>query len=189
MRLGLAIVFVAGVLLIGIRAAYGQTPSPSPPPHPGVLLPRTVITYPAGWNIVSGSAAAYLLSVPSALAGPLYTLRAGDTAYETVPVGPPNSTGSIQLAAGYWVYFGEPTEISLVTGGGDERQIVAPAGQYIMIGNHGSVPATVTGADAVYTYDPVSGQYNSVAMLQGGQGAFAFSASGATITVSSLVYP
>lgn len=45
-------------------------------------------------------------------------------------------------------------------------------------------PVAVSGADAVYVYDTVAGQYQQTTRLYPGQGAFAYSATGSVITFS-----
>lgn len=56
--------------------------------------------------------------------------------------------------------------------------IPLPAGQWVMIGDPYTVPIAFSGADAVYVYDTTTGEYQQVTALFGGQGAFAYSASG-----------
>jgi hypothetical protein len=62
--------------------------------------------------------------------------------------------------------------------------MVLPAGQYALIGNPTGMTMTVTGADAVYAYDPTSGTYRQATTLGAGQGAWAYSANGATVSLS-----
>jgi hypothetical protein len=53
-----------------------------------------------------------------------------------------------------------------------------------MIGDpSGVAPATVAGADVVYAYDPANGYQLTTTVLQG-QGAWAMSESGGTISVT-----
>jgi hypothetical protein len=42
---------------------------------------------------------------------------------------------------------------------------------------------TISGADTVYTYDPVAGQYIAATTLKPGQGAWVLSNAGGTITL------
>ena len=58
------------------------------------------------------------------------------------------------------------------------------SGQWILIGDpSGALGATVTGASAVYTYDPTNG-YQQASMLQPGQGAWALGSGSGSITIT-----
>lgn len=155
----------------GPNCLPGQGQTPVVPCLGGGAIP-----YPSGWNLVAGPSG----TVVTGAAGPLYTWQAGDTAYETIAVGSP-----LQAGHGYWVYFATPTSItfSRVTA---QQSVTAsaPAGQFVMIGNPFPATATVHGADVVYAYDPAHG-YQQGITLQAGQGAWAYSASGGTVTITS----
>jgi len=120
--------------------------------------------------------------------GPLYTLQAGDTGYETVPS---ESSGSVtwtplQTGVGYWVYFDQPTDVYLpgVPRFGPSLALPIEAGKYIMIGGEFPSGATVSGADAVYVYEPSRGYVQYTGALHIGQGALAYSNSGGSVTLS-----
>jgi hypothetical protein len=130
------------------------------------------VPYPAGWNQI---AVPQNTNIPGPL-GPIYTYQAGDTAYEEVQ--------NLQPGLGYWVDFDAPTTATLSAGSPQSVSLPLPAGQYIMVGNPGSFPATVRGADAVYVYNPSTG-YQQTTTLQPGQGAWVFSYSGGTVTISN----
>jgi hypothetical protein len=130
------------------------------------------VPYPAGWNLI---AVPLTTNIPGPL-GPIYTYQAGDTAYEEVQ--------NLQPGLGYWVDFDAPTTATLSAGSPQSVSLPLPAGQYIMVGNPGSFPATVRGADAVYVYNPSTG-YQQTTTLQPGQGAWVFSYSGGTVTISN----
>ena len=118
--------------------------------------------------------------------GPLYTLQAGDTSYEAVQNQSAEgvSYAPLQPGIGYWAYLSQPTAVNFPhTSPQQPVTISMPAGQYTMIGNPFADVASVSGADAVYTYDPATG-YQTTMTLQPGQGAFAYSSDGATITIS-----
>jgi hypothetical protein len=133
------------------------------------------ITFPAGWNLIGS------FGGPSSIGndGPLYTFQDGDTAYEVIASG-------TELAAneGYWVYFDTSTVVTLFTVIPEMAQIALPAGAWILIANNGEATATVTGADLVYVYSPITGA-QATTTLDPGQGAWAFSANGGTATISS----
>jgi hypothetical protein len=131
------------------------------------------VQYPAGWN---------LISLPSgtgaATGGDLYHWLTNADDYETV------TSAAAAPALGYWAFF--PTATQLVLGAGSEGAytITPRAGHFVMIGDpSGDLPATVSGADAVYVYDPVNG-YQPARTLEPGQGAWAISLLGSTITIT-----
>ncbi len=134
------------------------------------------VNYPAGWNLV---AIPPNTRIPGPL-GPLYTYQAGDTAYETVQ--------NTQQGYGYWAYFNTATTATLSAGSPQSVSLPLPVSHWVMVGNPGSFPATVKGADVVYTYNPAitSGNpYTTTTELQPGQGAWVFSYSGGTVTISN----
>lgn len=149
------------------------------------------LAYPAGWNIV-----AVTQRRPPFSNSPLYTLQAGDSDYEVIPL---TATAALQPRVGYWTYFNYDTNIPMlfatsceiaipIPGGGlcglANPHIPVLAGRWVMIGNPLSQPITVTGADALYTYDPTEGSYVATTTLRVGQGAFVCSASGGRITIT-----
>ncbi len=134
------------------------------------------VTYQTGWNIVGGPAGT---TFPQA-AATLYTLPPGADNYTTIS----NTTG-ITAGSGYWAYFGSPTTVSITSAGTLPQSVSVPANSYAMIGNPSNKVVNVSGADVVYTFDPVANSYSngSTTTLQPGQGAFVYSAAGATITI------
>ena len=157
------------LLTLGVGSAKqvdGQTP-------PG----GQTVTYNAGWNLVAFPPGTDTTRVQ----GPLYTLQPGDTAYETVQPG-----GNTQSCVGYWAYFPTTTRVALGAGDTASCSITVPAGQWAMLGNpSGAGGGGVSGAEAVYAYDPAGGyQSRLYAQLSPGQGAWVFSARGGTITIT-----
>ena len=161
---------------VGSGPVLAQTPSPTPA-NPGLRPPPVTVTYAAGWNLVAGPAGTIIAGAN----GPLYTFQAGGSTYETLPASSP-----LQPGVGYWAYFAQASSQTLPAGPTQPvsatRQL--PAGQFIMIGNPGTRPATVAGADVVYIYDPAQG-YQPASVLQPGQGAWAFSASEGSVSIST----
>jgi hypothetical protein len=154
---------------LDLRAGNGSAASPSSTSVAGT------VTYHAGWNLVSAPAGTVITGAQS----PLFTLQPGDTNYQSVP-----SSGPTQLGYGYWALFSKDTQVTLGPGSADSYSLELPAGQFVMIGNpSGSRPVTVTGADSVYTFDPLQNRYSDATTLQPGQGAWAISYSGDTIQV------
>jgi hypothetical protein len=125
---------------------------------------------PSGWNLIAD---------PNGMVttGPVYTYQIGDAGYETIPAGTPLVPG-----LGYWVMATTQSAVPLGAGA-STATILAPAGQMVMVGDpSGILPAVVTGADLLLTYNPMSG-YHQVTdgILSPGQGAFALSAAGGQI--------
>ncbi|MGI8968787.1 MAG: hypothetical protein ACR2GA_06760 [Chloroflexota bacterium] len=133
------------------------------------------VVYAVGWNLVSGPPGSNFSGAQS----PLYTLPPGNSSYETI-----TPDQALHAGYGYWAYFNAGAAVRLSAGDLAPVSITIPAGQYVMLGNPSGVqPATVSGADVVFTYDPVQG-YQSVFVLQPGQGAWAFSFGGAMLTIA-----
>jgi hypothetical protein len=108
----------------------------------------------------------------------LYTYQPGDTDYEVLA-----ADGPLVESEGYWAYFGSTGYETLPASGPKTLALNVPALQWVMIGNSRSTPATVTGADAVYVYAGTGG-YVATSTLSPGQGAWAISTSGSTITIA-----
>lgn len=139
---------------------------PAPPPGGSA-------TYRAGWNLVGG---------PNGTLFPvtLYRFDPASGTYRTVAPSMP-----VQAGQGYWAYFGADTTVSLIGPLQRSVTITVPALQWVQIANPSAVAwAQVTGADAVYTYDPAAGRYTDGAWLAPGTGAWALKTSGGAITVA-----
>lgn len=131
------------------------------------------VTYHAGWNLVGAPDGARYAGAD----GPIYTLQPGDTEYEAFPAGTPAIGG-----AGYWVYFGAGRTLDLPDGQ-PFVTVQLPPGEWVLIGNpSGLRTAPVSGADALFTYDPGRG-YRAVSSLLPGQGGLAYSQEGALLTI------
>jgi len=132
------------------------------------------ISVQGGWDLVGGPAG----TTPTQTDGSVYTWKAGDSAYEQASGSTPFTAGE-----GAWVHFAAPATISLPTTGSGNAAVQLPPGQFVMIGNGGDTPATVTGADHVFTYDAAAG-YTQTNTLAPGQGAWAESDNGGTATIT-----
>jgi hypothetical protein len=131
------------------------------------------ITYHAGWNLSGAPEGTRYAGAD----GFLYTLQPGDDGYEQLSAGTAATAGF-----GYWVYFPVARTV-LMTDGSSYTSTALPAGQWVTIGNpSGFRTLPVSGADAIFTWDPGRG-YRSVASLLPGQGAWAFSAGGGLLTI------
>jgi hypothetical protein len=138
------------------------------------------VVYAAGWNLVGVPTGTML----SAAATPLYTLRATDTAY--VPV---SSNQPLLGGEGYWALFYAATTVILPDAGPQSATVYLPAGHYVQVGNPGSKPVALTGADMVLGYNPSSGGFVQTTILEPGQGAWAISRNGATLTLTPTDLP
>jgi PKD repeat protein len=139
--------------------------------------PGVPVTYQPGWNIVAGPSG----TVVTGNSGPLYTFQAGNTQYQILSSGTPLVAGQ-----GYWAYFTTATTSSLPIVTPQVATVSIPAGQFVMIGNPTDTTVTISGpADAVDTWDPVANTYRTgVTTLNPGQGAWVFSYSGGTLTLT-----
>jgi len=167
--------FMHGTVVVASGAAT-STPAPAlTPVAPGAIGAQHPVLYHAGFNIV-GVPSGTILSSATAI----YELSADGSSYEAVDPGQPLDGGE-----GYWAYFATDTTVNIPDGSNAPVSVTAPAGQWQLVGDpSGTQPATVTGADAVYTYDPVAGQYVATTRLLPGQGAWAISLRGGTITIA-----
>lgn len=135
-------------------------------------------TYAAGWNLVGAPAST---AYPVAL----YQWDPGQAQYMQLAAGMPAKAG-----AGYWAYFSGQTSVALSGSGSASLSLPLAAGQWNQIGDPSATStATVSGADAVYTYDPTTGDYSLTTTLNPGQGAWAYSAAGATVQLAVSAPP
>jgi len=133
------------------------------------------VTYPAGWNLVSGPDG----TVFSQADDPMYTLETDGTTNTPRP----NAWG-VTSGYGYWAKFDVATTVALH--GCDTPVVIrsAPASTFIMIGNpRATTTLPVYGADVVYWYDPDLNNYVVVTTLAPGQGALAISLTGGSIYI------
>lgn len=132
------------------------------------------VAYLSGWNIIAGPTG----TTPAGVLGSFYTIQSGDSSYETL------SNQSLQAGEGYWVYFPVAISSPLPPVGSQTVTVPLPAGQFVLIGNPGTTPATVSGADLVLTFDPGGNGYVATTTLAPGQGAWAISQSGGTAIIA-----
>lgn len=155
---------------IGITTTSGVG-SVLPPGSPNGVT----ITYPAGWDLVGGPIGTVLANTSSSL----YTYQANDSNYEVLPPGTPLTSG-----VGYWVQFTVTTTESIPLTFPRSMMISLPPSHFVMVSNPGSTPASLSGADLVLTYDPIQG-YVQTSTLNPGQGAWALSFYGGTLTITN----
>jgi hypothetical protein len=135
-------------------------------------VPLTV-TFQPGWNLIAGAPG----QIVTGTTGTLFTFQPGDTNYQSLPASAP-----LQSGYGYWAQFPAPGSATLLPGGSSVYRSIPP-GQAALIGNPFSRPATISGVASLYTFDPVRG-YQTVSVLQPGQGAWAVG-TGAQVVIAS----
>ena len=120
---------------------------------------------PPGWNLVAGPDGSRL-----ALHGEPLLLLDGDQ--ETFAQSDSNAA---QAGQGYWVYYPQGAMLLLVGTPLDVSTVHIDAGHWATIGNSGTQPAAVRGADIALTYEP-NGGFSRVSVVPPGEAAFVFSA-------------
>lgn len=141
----------------------------SPPGPPG---PNATATYQPGRNILgapNGTILPFDAYSWDPMAGQYRVVQAGTR---------------LKPGRGYWAYFTAATTVQLSAAAATST-LQAPSGAWVLVGDpNPTQPATVSGADAMYTWNPSTGQYTGTTTLQPGQGAWAYSAQGGTITIA-----
>jgi hypothetical protein len=169
----LAIMALATFLAVGVRGLAAQTPAEP--------CPSEVTTYPAGWNLIAGS------GVPAPVGvGPLYTLQAGDNAYESIA---PASV--LDPFKGYWIYFSQPTHVPFPECGTVLFDTIPlPPGQWVMVGRPFNLfGGALRGFDLLYRYNPATQTYTRDVNLTPGEGGWALSYAGGTLTFRPYATP
>jgi hypothetical protein len=114
--------------------------------------------------------------------GNLYTLQATDSTYETFPV-----SAALHGGFSYWAYFPSGGSLQMPSSYGSAPILAAPD-VWQMIGNPSSLNTvqlsglTPANGDVALGWDPVKGQYFAVTSLKVGQGAWAITQNGLTLT-------
>jgi hypothetical protein len=115
------------VTVLGSASGPASAATPNQPSAVVVAPPAGLsISYATGWNLVAGPSGTTIAGT----SGPLYTLRAGDPAYEAVPAMQPLAPG-----VGYWAYFPGPVTETLPLTVAAPPAIPLPAGQFVLVGN------------------------------------------------------
>jgi len=160
---------------------FTTVPAPPPPSADCMTAPTmcsTTVTYQPGWNLVSGPPGTVLTGA----VGPLYTLQAGDSTYETIPNGTP-----LQAGVGYWAYFPAATTVTLTPIPSPSLQVPLAQNGYIMAGDPSTQPILDQGgSQLLYAYDPSSG-YSLTGSLEPGRGVFVFSWVPGSITIGGTM--
>ncbi len=147
----------------------------------GTVISSSYYSYPTGWNLVGGPEGRVLFGATA-----LYGYDPSAMTYLPLPPDMP-----LELGAGYLAYFPRPITGPTPPGTARTLTIPLPAGRYVLVGNPRPALVSALGADVLYTYDPVTG-YAMAAVLRPGQGAWAYSANGGTLTIadpSRCTYP
>jgi hypothetical protein len=159
-----------------VQVALPVTPQNLTPPasDPGLRASAAVVSCAAGWNLVG---------VPDGATLPVdaYHWQPQSGSYATVPAGQPLQGGS-----GYWAYFATATSVT-ISGGQPGATVAAQAGAWAMVGDPSATSsATVGGADVLFVWDPISGQYTLTDQLHPGQGGLAMRATAGQITITAV---
>jgi hypothetical protein len=162
-------------------SAAAPTASAGAPTGGGNVPPSTVAN--VGGSSVSESAGFALIGPPAGTvvgASAVYAFDPQTNSYRAL--GPGEGT---QAGQGYWAFFNSDAMMNLGGGSNGAVSLDAAAGAWQLIGDPSDMlPALVTGADAVFTYDAGSGAYVATTMLQPGQGAWAMVLRGGKITIT-----
>jgi len=165
----------AAILLVSIAGGATVTADAATGSGAAQGAAGQTVTFGAGYNMIG---------VPSGTAVSADSVLAFDTAANNyTQLG---SGDSLSGGRGYWAYFSADTPVTLPAGTNASITVAASAGKWQLIGNpSGTTPALVTGADEVFAFDAVAGQYMAVTTLQPGQGAWALSQAGGSITIDA----
>jgi hypothetical protein len=164
---------------LGIRDSINVGAATPVPTIPTLVSNR--VTFSAGWNIVD---AAVAFQITTSLGGePAYTFAAGDTTYQTVAFDKDHPPSFSPSGPGYWVFVPVDTQASVPQAGPMRTSLHVDPG-WTMVACGTGFPVRITGAGAVWLYDPATGVYQSGNQLGSGQGAWVYSAGGADITFS-----
>ncbi|HZQ37274.1 MAG TPA: hypothetical protein VFD32_15190 [Dehalococcoidia bacterium] len=152
---------LSAIILIGCGIVLaGRTP----PLRADRAAPAQTITYPPGWNLVSGPDGSTL----SGAEGLLYTLQPGDSGYQAVPAG-----SALHGCWGYWAFFPDGGSLNPSADTADRCDVPTLPGQWVMLGNPTATQTlSFSGIDQALSYSPESG-YQVTQELAPGQGAFA----------------
>lgn len=139
-----------------------------PGPGPG---PSASVTYQAGWNLLGVPFGAVITGNVT----PFYNWNG--FSYDQLP------GSALQPGLGYWTYFNTPTTVTIPSTPPQTIPVPLPPLTWVMVGNPGSGPATVTGADQVWIYNSATG-YQFTNTLPPGSGAWAQSNFGSLAVIS-----
>jgi hypothetical protein len=133
------------------------------------------VQYPSGWNLVSGPEGSHL----SGASGSIYSQQPGDLGYESFP-----ADAALKGGWAYWAFF--PNGGGLVAAPGQTSySVTLQPGAYAMIGDPSATgDATVTGADLIQTYDPVTG-WHVANTIPAGKGAFVLAQGTISLTAAA----
>ena len=155
------------------------SPSPTPePPPPGAFVD---VCYPPGWNLVGGPAGFPVpLWIWDPVAAQYHEHAPGPQAgFAGGPSGETNGHGA-------WAYFSQTTSVTFffAVPFADPVSVSLTAGQWQQIGDPFPADnALACGSATVFVYDSTTGAYIQNNVLGLGQGAWAFSPAGGSITL------
>jgi plastocyanin len=159
---------------VTVTAASGGGTAPTTGGNPAATTPGQQTAQVRGGVNLIGVPAGTDLSAATAV----FALNDAGTGYTLL-------SGAPAAGKGYVAFFDNDTTIALPAGSNNPVTQTLAAGVWLLIGNpSGTLPARVTGADALYTYDALAGKYVQATQLLPGQGAWVLSAKGAMITIT-----
>ena len=132
------------------------------------------VTYPAGWNLVGGPPGTVLGSSPGFV--DCQRDKDGDpTGAQGLCATQTGATTRLTyFGEAAWVYYDAPTTGGLLPTEDIQLPVVIEGDAYSLVGNPFITPATVSDVDAIYIYDPSSGEYQQTTTIPPGQGAWVY---------------
>lgn len=134
--------------------------------------------YPPGWNLVAGPGGSRL-----GLHGEILLDLDGASGSYTRSDSP-----IAQAGQGYWVYYGGGAMLLLVGTPLDVSVAHVLGGHWATIGNSGTRPAAVRGADLVLAYEPGAG-FAAVSSIPPGQAALVYADTDADVMLDPYMTP
>lgn len=132
--------------------------------------------YTPGWNLVAGPVGATLAPGTQ----PLTSLSGTGDSYTV------QQDATAQAGAGYWVFYPHGVVQLLIGTPQDTTTLHLTGGQWATIGNSGSKPAAVRGADIALTYTPDQG-FQPANEVQPGQAALIFAYSDTDVALDPFL--
>lgn len=148
----------------------------APPAGAAVRATGSTVHYSAGWNLVAAPTGTVL----DQAVGSLFSYGPGSSSYFQV------GRGDLVGGRSVWAYFAKDVDVALGSTVSEYSRTIIPTNQWVMIGNPSTTRTLgLSGTDMAFGYDTARG-YAPVSELKPGQGAWAYSSSGADVGVGNL---
>ncbi len=134
--------------------------------------------YPPGWNLVAGPNGSRLGLHGETLLG----LDGASGAFT------PSASPIARAGEGYWVFYRGGATLLLIGTPLDVSVAHVEGGHWATIGNSGTRPAAVRGADIVLAYEPEGG-FAAVSSIPPGQAALVYASSDADVVLDPYMTP